>query len=181
MKKLVFYLVFVFAVSSSFNTLYSCNAMDKEFPVYTEKINTVNEKDKAAIISSYVQEIKDATFIDSAKRVVSNDSLKKILPGLIDFYSDQNGHLKSLALDKNIELSTIAEIEKSDTFNIKGNVTTDKEFIAEVIKRIKKTIALFNKYADECDDTDTKNYFSDAYPFLQKQLDRVSGIDKIIK
>jgi len=132
----------------------------------------ISSADSTAVIHAYERGLFEMQLAETAIKNTTADQVKRIAMKISDTYSDLNGQLSGLAMDKKILLSNniINEEQQQEVNTIQQDERGDR-YRQKAIADEKQNIELYKNYADNSTDPEIKLWFDSARSVLQKQLD----------
>ena len=132
------------------------------------------ERDADYISGAYSRGLCEIEAAKRAKEYASAKQTRDMASELIAAHVKLNDRLQALARSKQVSLQnglTAEQLDELKKHSDQKGVEYDKAYLADVISKHKKSIAMFEKAADKSEDADVRKLFSDALPELRNHLD----------
>jgi len=158
--------------NSTNNAEPTANPKDSAQQHNEAKFDKAGEQDAKAVVDAYSASLFEMSVSDSVKAYSMNDDVKSLASAMSEAHARINSDIRQLASKKTISLPAELSADQLDKIkSLKAKKDMDKEYVKDLVSDHKDAIALFQKSADNCTDTDIKSWFSNALPELRKHLD----------
>ena len=118
-----------------------------------------------------------------AAKNAASDKVKEFGKLMVEDHTKINNQLKDLASGKNIQLPasvTNDQQDDIDKLNKETGSDFDKDYVSMMVDDHKKDIDAFKDAADKATDPDIKAFITNTIPILQKHLNAIEAIKKMM-
>lgn len=142
------------------------------------------EKDATYISDAYSSGLCEIEAAKRAKEYASAQQTRDLASELIAAHVKMNDELQALAKSKQVTLQqglTADQLEKIRKSSDQKGIDYDKAYLADVIDKHEKNIAMYEKVADKSEDAEIRKWFSNALPHLRNHLDKAMNTKNRLK
>ena len=164
----------------------ACNNSKTDKEVKTDTTSQTNKMADSPTAATFLSNVANAGMAEVevtalAQQKAQNQEVKDLAAMLNHDHTALNGVVKGLASQKNVALPDSMSADKRQMISDLDKKTGkdfDKTFIEAMITAHEKSIASFEKTANEETDADVKNFASQTLPKLKEHLDMAVALQK---
>ncbi|MBC7865134.1 MAG: DUF4142 domain-containing protein [Bacteroidia bacterium] len=174
--------VFKFLVIIIFLSFFSC--IENKEPAYAETKEGMHEVNITTLDSQYICDAFNGgkfeiQLSEHAKNMFSSQKVRDLAEKMVIAHSDLNKEPKALADERELILLSIPTKEENDAIlkiTSKSGSEFDKMYTDKIIADHEAAVSLFEKAAENANDTGVKKLFAAALPGIKHHLQMAKAV-----